>query len=98
MRPGVKGVTGVNGIYGLYGVGIPVTGPARFFTGRSKIVVLVAGALCGGYASRKGRLDGMEEGEGVFRVRGAGGRARPGAGLIASLACSRGTTGGGPGL
>ena len=86
-------------MYGLYGVAMPVTGPARFFIGRSRIVVLVAGALCGGYASRKGRLDGTEEeGDGVDRVRGAGGRARPGAGLIDSLACCRGTIGGGPGL
>jgi hypothetical protein len=86
-------------MYGLYGVAIPVTGTARFFTGRSKIVVLVAGALCGGYASRKGKLDGIEEeGEGVDRDSGAGGRARPGAGLIGSLACCRGATGGGPGL
>lgn len=86
-------------MYGLYGVAMPVTIPALLFIGRSKIVVLVAGALCGGYASRKGRLDGTEEeGEEVDKVRGAGGRARPGAGLIASLARSRGTTGGGPGL
>lgn len=53
-RLGVNGVTGVNGIYGLYGVGTPVRGPDLDCAGRSMIVVLVAGALCRGYASRKG--------------------------------------------
>jgi hypothetical protein len=48
VRPGVNGVTGVKGMYALYGVGTPVIGPVRFLVGRSKIVVLVAGALCRG--------------------------------------------------
>lgn len=46
IRLGVNGVTGVNGMYGLYGVGIPVLGPFICFAGRSRIVVLVGGALC----------------------------------------------------
>lgn len=54
IRLGVRGVTGVKGMYGLYGVGSPVRGPPIGFSGRSKTVVLVAGALCRGNASRKG--------------------------------------------
>lgn len=48
-RLGVSGVRGVKGIYGLYGVGIPVRGAAPRVpgAGRSRMVVLVGGALRG---------------------------------------------------
>lgn len=88
-------------MYGLYGVGIPVSGPPRCFEGRSKKVVLVAGALCCGYASRKGK-DLLDDAEGDTgdRFKGAGVRERPEGDMIGALACNRGNgaTGGGPGL
>lgn len=66
-------------MYALYGVGMPVTGPCEFLTGLSRMVVLVAGALCRGYASRNGKLDiAWVAGD---RFNGAGTRARPGGGI-----------------
>lgn len=78
---------------------MPVTGPLRFFVGRSKMVVFVAGALCSGYASRNGRLDGGWPA--VERFRGVGGaRVRVvGRGTsCATAGTARGAVGGGPGL
>lgn len=85
-------------MYGVYGVGIPVTGPVRSFEGRSRNVVLVAGALCCGYASRKGReVEGDAEAPGV-KFKGVG-LERPGLPVPGDSICNRGgTIGGGPGL
>lgn len=85
IRLGVSGVTGVNGMYGLYGVGMPVLGPFSCLVGRSRIVVLVAGALCKGNASRNGSdppCDGPLDDEDARwllddRLNGAGAGARP---------------------
>lgn len=86
-------------MYGLYGVGMPVMGPFRFLTGLSRMVVLVAGALCRGYASRNGRFD--EAGVADDSFRGAGTRARAGDGMVCptiGAAAALGIAGGGPGL
>lgn len=70
-------------MYALYGVGMPVTGPCEFFTGLSRIVVLVAGALRSGYASRNGRLDAAWLV--VVKFKGAGALERPEGGIAGDV-------------
>lgn len=98
------GVTGVKGMYGLYGVGIPVRGPPGTWTGLSRIVVFVGGALMGGLNWRKGKVELL-----LLILSGAGGLARILLGVLMGwsmkplgvwmgLEPGKGAVGGGPGL
>lgn len=92
-------------MYGLYGVGIPVRGPPGAWTGLSKMVVFVGGALMGGLnCCRNGRVELL-----LFILSGAGALARMLLGVLMGwsmnprgvcmeLEPGKGAVGGGPGL
>lgn len=103
----MSGVNGVNGIYGLYGVGNPVRGPFICFSGRSRMVVFVGGALSScGYASRKGSEEELfpgPPGDAAWRFRAGGGlrrsfEPREVAVLLVLVRVTPGGIGGGAGL